>query len=224
MTRKFLSAGAATALALQSDGLSVFENGIGSLNLPYLRSQQGAQATRSMHPRTLNLMVELVCAITGRAFQIVAPYRGLTKAELLSGVSSDADEILARTVSCDTGFAARVKNRRPCGKCTSCLLRRQAVLASGRTFLDDVASYRDQTMEGVALSAMLWQVLRLRECLSAQQPWAYLVDGFPELMYAQAYMKPGEIIRLYRRYVQEWDSLMETFPISRAWVYGKDGG
>ena len=51
----FLATGIATAWALGQDRLRVFENGIGAINLPYLRSQEGSQATRSMHPQTLRM-------------------------------------------------------------------------------------------------------------------------------------------------------------------------
>ena len=62
----FLAAGIATAWALRQDQLRVFENGIGAINLPYLRSQFGSQATRAMHPRTLLLAQNLAAAISHR--------------------------------------------------------------------------------------------------------------------------------------------------------------
>lgn len=217
----FLAAGISTCLAFGTHRLAVFENGIGSLNLPYLRSQLGAHATRSMHPRTLNLTGELVSNVIRSKFTISAPHVGITKAELLSQVPSVVDPILARTVSCDTGFAARVKERKPCGCCSSCLLRRQAVLASGRSRVEG-AGYRDVPAASPALSAMLWQVLRLCECLSTGQPWSDLFKGFPQLSYASAYLNPAEIVRLYRSYVNEWDSLVDVFPLNRAWVYDRE--
>jgi Predicted PP-loop superfamily ATPase len=217
----FLSAGVSAALALRCNKVSVSENGIGSINLPYLRSQEGAQATRSMHPRTLGLMESLATKVIGHTFQISAPYRTITKAELLAQIPREADSILARTVSCDTAFAARVKDHSPCGRCTSCLLRRQAIYGAGRNSLDDHVSYRYPAADTVALSAMLWQVLRLRECLSASLPWLGLVEDFPEIEFARHYMTAEEIIRLYKCYVDEWDLFMEAVPIDEAWRLGR---
>lgn len=219
----FLSAGVSAALALHCDKVIVSENGIGSINLPYVRSQLGAQATRSMHPKTIGLMEGLVTKVTGHPFEISTPYRKLTKAELLAQVPREADPVLAHTVSCDTGFAARVKNHSPCGRCTSCLLRRQAIYGAGRSWLDAQVDYRCPAAGSVASSAMLWQVMRLRACLSASQPWSGLVEDFPEILYVRQYMTAEDVLRLYRRYVDEWDLLMEAVSVGSAWSFGKDG-
>ncbi len=82
----FLATGIATAWTLGQDRLRVYENGIGAINLPYLRSQEGSQATRSMHPRTLRMAEGLASALSGRSFQIEAPYLLLTKAEAVRAV------------------------------------------------------------------------------------------------------------------------------------------
>lgn len=219
----FLSAGVSAALAVRSCELVVAENGIGSINLPYVRSQLGAQATRSMHPRTVTLIESLVTKIIGHQFSIRMPYRGLTKAELLTQIPRDADRILAQTVSCDTGFAARVKDHNPCGRCTSCLLRRQAIHGAGRRALEAGVAYRYPAAGSDAMSAMLWQVMRLRKCLAVAKPWLGLVEEFPEIGHAQQYMTPEEIVRLYGRYVEEWDLLMEAVPVGNAWSFGRDG-
>ncbi len=64
----FLAAGVATAWAMHQDHLRVFENGIGAVNLPFLRSQQGAQATKSVHPLTLRMVQDLASAVSKRPF------------------------------------------------------------------------------------------------------------------------------------------------------------
>lgn len=77
----FLAAGIATAWGLGQDRFRVFENGVGAINLPSLRSQYGPQATRSMHPRTLWLAEGLASAISGQPFRIESPFLRSTKAE-----------------------------------------------------------------------------------------------------------------------------------------------
>jgi 7-cyano-7-deazaguanine synthase in queuosine biosynthesis len=59
-----------------------------------------------------------------------------TKAQLIRKAPPAADRALAATVSCDTGFSARVPHHAPCGTCTSCILRRQALHAAGKAYLD----------------------------------------------------------------------------------------
>jgi len=211
----FLAAGIATAWTLRQDRLQVFENGIGAINLPYLRSQFGSQASKAMHPRTLRMAQELAAVISGRPFRIDAPGMTSTKAQLILKAPADADHALARTVSCDTGFSARVPCHAPCGTCPSCLLRRQALHSADKDGLDAEASYRTSSPEdSFEFQAMLWQVARLRTCLEQPDPWRTLVSEYAELL-DTAPLTPAEVISLYRSYVQEWEDLPETFRIGR---------
>jgi Queuosine biosynthesis protein QueC len=206
----FLAVGIATSWALRQDRLWVFENGIGAINLPYLRSQFGSQATRSMHPRTLRLAEQLAAAISSRPFHIDGPALTATKAQIIGMAPASADTALALTVSCDTGFSARVRDHAPCGTCTSCLLRRQALHAAGRADLDAAASYRSSSLvHSVAFQAMRWQVARLRACLAQPDPWTGLVSEFPEIL-DTAPLTPTDVISLYRSYVREWEGLEVT--------------
>jgi hypothetical protein len=212
----FLAVGIATSWALRQNRLRVFENGIGAINLPYLRSQFGSQATRSMHPRTLWLAEQLAAAVGSRPFRIETPTLAATKAQVVSAAPISADSALALTVSCDTGFAARVRQHAPCGICTSCLLRRQALHAAGKANLDAAASYRASAPErSVAFQAMMWQVARLRTCLAQPDPWIAMVSEFPELL-DTAPLAPTDVVSLYRSYVREWQGLHTT-----SWTSGQ---
>ena len=211
----FLAVGIATAWTLGQDRLQVFENGIGAINLPYTLSQFGSQAARAVHPKTLRMAQELASAIGDRPFHIDAPGMTLTKAQLIQMAPAAADGALADSVSCDTGFSARVPEHTPCGACTSCLLRRQALHAAGKPHLDARAGYRASSLEdSFALQAMLWQVSRLRACLDREDPWPALVLQFPELLDATP-LTPTEVTDLYRSYVREWDEFPEALQIGR---------
>ncbi len=167
----FLAAGVATAWAVRQDHLRVFENGIGAVNLPFLRSQQGAQATKSVHPLTLRMVQDLASAVSKRPFVIDAPAMALAKADLLRRAPSTARKALGLTVSCDVGFAARVPEHRACGACTSCLLRLQALTAAGLTGLLPVDIYERRGHDReFNLNAMIWQVTRMRACLDSPEP------------------------------------------------------
>jgi 7-cyano-7-deazaguanine synthase in queuosine biosynthesis len=211
----FLAVGIATAWTLGQDRLQVFENGIGAINLPYTHAQFRSQAARAVHPKTLRMAQELASAISDRPFRIDAPAMTLTKAQLIRMAPAAADRALAGSVSCDTGFSARVPERAPCGACTSCLLRRQALQAAGKPHLDAGAAYRASSLEGsFALQTMLWQVSRLRACLDCDDPWPGLVQQYPELLDATP-LTPTEVIDLYRSYVREWDQVLEALQIRR---------
>ena len=51
----FLAMGVVTTLQAQTDTLSIFENGIGALNLPLNATQLGTDNYRGVHPRTLSM-------------------------------------------------------------------------------------------------------------------------------------------------------------------------
>jgi 7-cyano-7-deazaguanine synthase in queuosine biosynthesis len=207
----FLAAGIATAWTLRQDRLQVFENGIGAINLPYLHSQFGSQASKAMHPKTLRMAQDLAAVISGRPFRIDAPGMTSTKAQLIGRAPAAAGPALAISVSCDTGFSARVPHRAPCGKCTSCLLRRQSLHSAGKDGLDAGAGYRASSPAGsFEFQAMLWQVSRLRACLEQADPWHALVRDYPDLL-DTAPLTPTEVISLYRSYVDEWEDLPEAF-------------
>ena len=211
----FLAAGIATAWTLGQDRLQVFENGIGAITLPYLHSQYGSQAARAMHPKTLRMAQDLAAAVSGRPFRIDARGMTATKAQLIRMAPGAADAALASTVSCDTGFSARVPRHAPCGTCTSCLLRRQALHAAGKSALDAEAGYRATSPSGsYELQAMLLQVTRLRACLDHPDPWHGLALEYPEILDV-APLTPTEVISLYRTYVQEWAGLPEALEIGR---------
>ncbi|GAB3979527.1 hypothetical protein GCM10029978_075140 [Actinoallomurus acanthiterrae] len=209
----FLSAGIATALAAGLQRLRVYENGIGAINLPLIEGQHGSQATRAVHPRTLELMADLVSAASDSRFRTELPYLWSTKAEVVKQAPDSADEACARSISCDTGFASRIAGAHPCGACTSCVLRRQAVAAAGRDQLDAGLSYRSNTEfedmpEGWA--AWLWQVMRLGRSLVAADPWSSLAGEFPQVLDVPAAdTEPGRaaLLDLYGRYYSEWQAV-----------------
>jgi hypothetical protein len=99
----------------------------------------------------------------------------------------------------------------PCGTCTSCILRRQALHAAGKAHLDAGTAYRVSSLEeSVELQVMRWQETRLRDCLEQPDPWNALILEFPEVL-DTAPLTPTEIVSLYRSYVQEWEDLPEAF-------------
>jgi len=215
----FLASGAMAAMATGADGLVVAENGVGAINLPYLASQRGSEATRAMHPRTLHMFGEIVTALTGSDFSVDAPYLMNTKAELIDLTDIAADNALSYTVSCDSGFSARVADREPCGRCTSCILRRQSLIAAARPVIDGRLSYRCQRpSELPEFAAMAWQAYRLRRCLHQPDCWNSLLLEFPELVHLDGLVSRDHVLRLYNRYVQEFEVYLKSLGVERQWM------
>lgn len=211
----FLAAGITAALTAGCRKLLIYENGIGAINLPCTWGQVGAQAARPVHPRTIRVMqriADIVADACGRA-RLTIENKALwrTKAELIGGPPPEHDDILAASISCDTAFAARSEPDLPphCGECTSCLLRRQALLVAGRPAVEHQEYRGHSKIEDRHLHAMLWQVARARRALDAEDAWTSFVQEFPDVLCVPSVLdRKTELLALYRRYCAEWTSPM----------------
>ena len=137
-------------------------------------------------------------------------------------------EIARETVSCDS-YPMRVLRRSHCGKCTSCILRRQALHCSGLASHDPPQDYQYDVLSNgnspspntvFGLEVMRSQVQKLHLLLSADDSWRELSSSYPELARAAAQIADqsdlnfdqvaSKYVSLYRTYVDEWDS----FPVT----------
>ena len=221
-TRGFLfqALGAVTAHAAGVNSLIVPENGIGAINLPYVESQYGTQSGRAANPLNLRLMSELCSSVFGETFAIELPHRLETKGELLHALrDARLSDAVMRSVSCDK-FPQRLKHTIQCGRCTSCLLRRQSLFQAGLGQHDLGHSYAADVMEpGCNTNDEKWyhyrvmedQAERLDAAIRSASPEFELINSFPALaeqfLYSRA-TTPGAnvlpLIDLYRRYCAEW--------------------
>ena len=219
----FLALGVVTALQAQTDTLSIFENGIGALNLPLNATQLGTDNYRGVHPRTLIMAQGLFESALGQTVQIKNPFLFTTKAEMCRSLPpAGLADVARETVSCD-GYPQRVRNQPQCGGCTSCILRRQALFCSGLADHDPSSAYRHNIFEHPSalsldqihgLAAMTDQVNRFASCLSSEQPWKQLTAAYPELARIEAENAADQdvasddttsgFVGLFRAYVEEW--------------------
>jgi|RhiMetdeSRZDD1v2_1073273.scaffolds.fasta_scaffold24201_4 7-cyano-7-deazaguanine synthase in queuosine biosynthesis len=215
----FLLLGAVCALLEGQDTLMVHENGIGALNLAYRDSEVGRDHSRAVHPLALIKMSDLVSELLERPFHLQSPFLFWTKAEMCVLLREDgAEDLVYETFSCDSR-QRKLNKPQQCGRCSSCLLRRQALAAAGipdltRYCWPDFAALSDDT----AFEAMHFQVATLRRLLSGDTPWIQLRTKFPTLgtvadRWGSWSGKSWEtiadcLVRLYRQYVHEWDVAM----------------
>lgn len=217
----FLAAGVAAALTAGCRRLSVYENGIGAINLPCTWGQVGAQAARPVHPRTIALMQAITDVVAEdseddevgeqRSLPIETPYLWWTKAQLIGDLPRGLDAVLRAAVSCDTGFSARGGGGldRHCGGCSSCVLRRVALIAAGRLDLEVTAYRGTPDTKTPHLRAMLWQVARIAEAVSSDDPWRAMVWEFPDLLCLPSALDDRlkeNLTDLYRRYCRDWSA------------------
>jgi queuosine biosynthesis protein QueC len=222
--------GAITSLAGGLNELRVYENGIGALNLPYTGSQLGSQCTRASHPFTLALISKFITAAIGRSFRISLPFLWNTKAELCTRLSdAGLPQLAVTTRSCDH-FPQRVKGKDQCGRCTSCILRRQSLYCSGLSTYDSSDNYVCNILDvqsitqrnRLHLNAMNAQADQLTKLLGEDSSANAVFLQYPLMMRSMLMLKrdgvddaDSRLVDLYRRYCAEW-SLFERMATQRS--------
>ena len=223
----FLALGVAAAIQVESDTLCVYENGLGALNLRLNETQLGVDNYRGVHPRSLMSMEGLLPLVLDAPVLVENPYFYRTKAEMCRALPvAGLEGLINDTVSCDS-FPMRIPDEPDqCGVCTSCILRRQALLSAGLGARDCESVYRsDIWKRDPALSpdqlhgmiAMQNQVFRLAKSLGQDDPWTALTGLHPELERTswEISRRSGtdfdicrrECLRLIRAFVAEWENL-----------------
>jgi len=239
----FIFSGVGCALAVDCKKLYIYENGIGAINLPYRHSEVGLDHTRALNPKSLIEASELVSQVLNQEFEILNPCVLSTKAEMCRNLKDGSLlDAVFDTKSCDSPHR---KVPSQCGSCSSCILRRQALVAAG---IEDRTKYviqeeSDNSASGTHfINGMIHQVNTLADILhndekSTDDKWIDLVNEYPDLDYvadslASRRQNNVEQIRegimdLYKKYCHEWmmiqDQLLTDFPHSKEFIQSKSG-
>ncbi|MBL9113585.1 MAG: 7-cyano-7-deazaguanine synthase [Verrucomicrobiaceae bacterium] len=228
-TRAFVhtALGAITAMMGGSNQLHLFENGIGSFNLPVDRSQLGSQTSRGTHPAFLNGMASLLSKLFDCDFRITNPYVFTTKAQMCSTVPVKLNsDLVELSFSCDR-FPNYPKREDQCGVCSSCLLRRSALQAacvndSADLYTTDITAHSrlSRNADEMAFFRTSSQGFEMNKCLSSPDPWNALCGLYPSLrssvLAAAKHMSVNHeqaiaaIVGLYRAYWAEWDQFTQV--------------
>lgn len=216
----FLLFGAVCACLEGQNTLFIYENGVGAINLPYRKSAISFDHSRAVHPISLCYMADLLTAVLGAPFRFSNPFLFWTKAQLCEALGRDNRiDLINRTITCDRRLRGHIAQ---CGKCSSCLLRRQALAVLGIKDQDyHITHARHQgkalTFEdGTYLRAMYDQIDTLRMCLAADDPWDSMAEEYQTLPSIVRWLSSKEgipvqelrdqLVQLYRNYVNEWDA------------------
>lgn len=216
--------GSAVAIALNQRKLHVYENGIGAINLPYYKFEIGLDHTRSVHPISLIRTSKFITILLDNHFDILNPYVFKTKAQMCTPLSEDSlTDLIYETQTCDS---VHRKKQSQCGYCSSCLLRRQALLAN--KIVDEteyVLTHGKSKSKNIRLhfEAMISQVKRLNKLLQKEQDlnqnWYELINEYAVLektvneMAARNKISKHKIrkkfIDMYLSYSHEWLSVKD---------------
>ena len=149
-SRSFLFAalGAVVAESVRAGGISFFENGVVSLNLPLAEEVLRARASRTTHPRTLELMAKLLSLVADRPIAVDNPFIFKTKGDVATVLNVHGKaELIGYSVSCaHTIFMTREQPH--CGVCSQCIDRKIGVLAAGLGSYDPDIDYAVNVFTG----------------------------------------------------------------------------
>jgi hypothetical protein len=221
-SRSFLYAALAFAVAraYKLDRLRFYENGVVSLNLPISEQVIGARATRTTHPQVLNGFAKLFSEITGSPFAVENPFLWLTKSEVVDVVGDGGcAELIKHSASC-THTIDQTKLHTHCGRCSQCIGRRFAALASKYGAYDPAEMYKVDLLEGERKKGvdvtLLESFIRTAVDIKAANEHQ-LVERFGEISRVLRHVRPltadevaGRIVRLHRKHAEEVTGVIES--------------
>ena len=149
-TRSFLFAalGAVIARLFGRNRISIFENGVVSLNLPPVAQVVGARATRTTHPQVLAGFRRLLRNVLSRPFDVDNPFMWLTKAEVIQRIAANGcSDLIRHTRSCTRVHDMTVMHPH-CGRCSQCVDRRFAIIAANQDSEDPPEAYGIDLFQG----------------------------------------------------------------------------
>ena len=120
---------AASRIARPSVQVFIPENGFICINPPLVPGRLSSLSTRTTHPLFIHMLQQLLEGI-GLDIKLQLPYRFKTKGEMLRDCKDPA--LLSQWASDSTSCGRfRTYNRKHCGRCVPCMIRKSAFLAWG---------------------------------------------------------------------------------------------
>lgn len=215
----FLALAGAAAVTANASEVDVFENGYGAHNPRLAENQFGSQATLATHPHLLRLFERLMSTL-GMPIVIGLPHRWQTKGQLLRQVPPNTYDLVALSASCDS-YPLRLAGRTHCGRCGSCVLRQQSLIAAGLEHVDrrdyvwrplERGVEADPTTMLMARQAWLFGELgRIEAWHEIAWRWPSLALGLDE----GSWVERVAVLGLMRETADEWRDLMVDRPYLR---------
>jgi hypothetical protein len=219
-SRSFLYAALATVVARAFDlrRICFYENGIVSLNLPVSEQAVGARATRTTHPQVLNGFASIFRLLTEGAFEVKNPFLWSTKSEVVDLIGDHGcAELIKNSVSC-THTREMSRDFSHCGKCSQCVSRRFATLASKYAASDPADIYKVDLLTGKREAnvdiTLLESFIRIAGDMRGKND-EQLVAMFPEISRVLRHVNPltadavgQSVARMHRKHAAEVDSVL----------------
>jgi 7-cyano-7-deazaguanine synthase in queuosine biosynthesis len=219
-TRSFLFAALAAVVA-RAFGLRrirFYENGVVSLNLPISEQVVGGRATRTTHPQVLNGFASLFRLLTEGTFEVENPFLWLTKSEVVDVIGDNGcADLIKHSVSC-THTRDMTRMFTHCGKCSQCISRRFATLASKYSDHDPGEMYKVDLLVGDREDnvdiTLLESFIRIAGDMRTKNEYQ-LVEMFPEMSRVLRHVQPlradevaGRVARMHQKHAEEVNGVL----------------
>ena len=150
-SRSFLYAalGCIVAASVRADGVRFFENGIVSLNFPVADEVLRSRASRTTHPKSLQLFERFFSKVLNRKIVFDNPYILMTKTDVVSVIKdNNAGQLVGLPCSCSHQGLFHSGTQWHCGTCSQCIDRRVAIIAAGMADCDSTDDYACDVFTG----------------------------------------------------------------------------
>lgn len=220
-TRTFLYASLAVAVA-QVFGLArirFYENGVVGLNLPISEQALGSRATRTTHPQVLSGFADLFSLLAQQQFDVENPFLWATKTEVFDLIgNAGCSHLIPDSVSC-MHTREQTVNQPHCGRCSQCISRRFAALASRYATSDPGDSYKVDLLTGERLPdidrTLVESFIRTATAIGSMNE-LQLIERYGEVGRVLRHLRPlsadqvaERIVQLYRRHSSEVTRVMD---------------
>ena len=149
-SRSFLYASLALVVArvFSLNRIRFYENGVVSLNLPISEQAVGTRATRTTRPDVLSGFERLFTLLIDQRFAVENPFLWHTRAEIVDLIGdAGCGELIQNSVSC-MHTHEQTNEKSHCGRCSQCVGRRFATLASRYAERDPENIYKVDLLKG----------------------------------------------------------------------------
>ncbi len=220
-TRSFLYAALGTVVAriFKLKRIRFYENGVVSCNLQWDNQTLQARATRSTHPRVLNLLSQLISEVAGVEFVVQNPYFEKTRTEVCERLKILHQETrIGQTRSCACSIHRNPETH--CGICSQCLDRRFATIAAQcaeydpdwryalKVFQDPLSKPRERQMGlGFVGFAGRMEGLTLEGFVQRYSSELHEIAGYMTTQGEKAYK---ELYDLHRRHAEQVNRVLDA--------------
>jgi Queuosine biosynthesis protein QueC len=220
-SRTFLyaSLGAAVARVFGLKRIRFYENGVVSLNLPISEQVVGARATRTTHPQVLDGFASLFSLLVEETFTVENPFLWITKTEVVNLIGdAGCGDLIGQSVSC-THTREQTTEKPHCGRCSQCISRRFATLASQFSNRDPGSLYHLDLLTDPRTPekdrTLVESFIRVATTIGSMSD-LQVIEHYGEVSRVLRHLRPlsadqvaERVIQLYRRHASEVTGVMD---------------